>query len=79
LRKVCGPVNGQGLWGIGTNRELYKPLDPVAGMERSRLNWFGHVIRMNQTRLGNEMFERKPGDTREVGRAQTKMPRRCRE
>jgi hypothetical protein len=67
------------VWGVRTNRELYRNFDPVAGMERSRLDRFGHVIRTNQTRADNEMLESKPEDKRKVGRAQTKMPRRCRE
>ena len=39
----------QGIWRIRTNqelRELYKDLDIIADINKKRLEWIGHVVRL---------------------------------
>jgi len=51
LRKVHGTVVQQGIWRIRTNQELRKLceyLDIIACIQKKRLEWFGHVVRMDQ-------------------------------
>jgi hypothetical protein len=33
-------------------RELYKDLDILADIKKKRLEWIGHVVRMDQGRYG---------------------------
>jgi len=43
----------QGIWRLSTNqelRELYKDADITAGFKKKRLEWIGHVARMDQGR-----------------------------
>jgi hypothetical protein len=43
----------QGIWKLRTNQEfrkLYKDLYIVADMKKKRLEWIGHVVRMDQGR-----------------------------
>jgi len=52
LRKICGPTKENGQWRIETNEELrtkYKSQDIVTEIKIRRLEWLGHVIRMNET------------------------------
>jgi hypothetical protein len=58
--KIYGPVVGQGIWRIRTNqelRELYKDLEIVADTKKKRLEWVGHVVRMNQGGTFKKIFE----------------------
>jgi len=53
LRKIYGPTMEKGQWRIKTNLELmtkYKSQDIVTTIKTRRLEWIGHVIRMNETR-----------------------------
>jgi hypothetical protein len=61
MRKIYGPKKGNGLWRIETNLELmtkYKSQDIVTVTKIRRLEWIGHVIRMNETR-SVKIFEGK--------------------
>ena len=52
LRKIYGPTKKNGQWRIKTNAELitkYKSQDIVTVIKIRRLEWLGHVIRMNET------------------------------
>jgi hypothetical protein len=52
--------NGQ--WWIKTNSELmtkYKFQDIVTAIKIRRLEWLGHVIRMNEARIVKNIFEEK--------------------
>jgi hypothetical protein len=63
LRKVYGPVTEQGIWRIRRNeelRELYKAPDLVVDIKRKRLEWLGHVTRMDQRRVVKKIFDSKP-------------------
>jgi len=53
LTRICGLVVEQGIWIARINqemRELYKDLDTVAYIKKKRLEWIGHVVRMDQGR-----------------------------
>jgi hypothetical protein len=52
LRKIYGPTKKNGQWRIKTNAELmtkYKASDTVNVIKIRRLEWLGHVVRMNET------------------------------
>ena len=71
LRRIHGPVVEQGIWGIRTDqelRELYTDIDIAAGIEKKRLEWFGHVVGMDQGRTVKKIFESKPERSRRMGR-----------
>jgi len=62
LRKIYGPTKENGQWRIKTNTELmtkYKSQDIVTVIKVRRLEWLGHVIRMNETRSVKKIFEGK--------------------
>jgi len=62
LRKIYGSTKENGQWRIKTNTELitkYKSQHIVTVIKIRRLEWFGHVIRMNETRYVKKMFEGK--------------------
>ena len=47
---INGPVEEQGIWRIRTNqelRELYKDLDTAAAINKKRLEWIGHAVRID--------------------------------
>jgi hypothetical protein len=58
--------------------ELYKDLDTVARINKKRLEWIGHVVRMNQGRTVNKLMR---VNRREVQKAKTKneMAASCRD
>jgi hypothetical protein len=71
LRKVYGPVTEQGAWRIRRNeelRQLYKAPDLVVDIKMKRLEWLGHVIRMDQRRFVKKVFDSKPEGRRKVDR-----------
>jgi hypothetical protein len=54
LRKIYGPKCEQGIWRIRSNLEIqkmYKSPNIVTEFKVRRLEWLGHVIRMENTRL----------------------------
>jgi hypothetical protein len=62
LRKIYGPIKENGRWRIITNSELitkYKSQDIVTVIKIRRLEWLGHVIRMNETRSLKKIFDGK--------------------
>jgi len=63
LRRIYGPVVEQGVWRIGTNqelRELRKDLEILVDIKKKRLEWIGHVVRMDQGRTVKKVLESKP-------------------
>ena len=71
LRKIYGPTEENGQWRIKTNLELvtkYKSQDIVTVIKIRRLEWLGHVIRMNETRCVKKIFEGKLEGRRGRGR-----------
>ena len=66
-----GPTKENGQWRIKTNLELmtkYKPQDIVTVIKIRRLEWLGHVVRMNETRSVKKIFEGKLEGRRGRGR-----------
>jgi hypothetical protein len=76
LRKIYGPTKENGQWRIKTNSELitkYKSQDIVTVIKIGRLEWLGHVIRMNETdRPVKKIFEGKLEERRGKGRPRLK-------
>ena len=71
LGKIYGPTKENGQWRIKTNEELgskYKSQDNVTVIKIRRLEWFGHVIRMNETRSVKKVCEGKLEGRRGRGR-----------
>ena len=62
LRKIYGTTKENGQWRIKTNLDLitkYESQDIVTVIRIGRLEWLGHVIRMNETRSIKKIFEGK--------------------
>jgi hypothetical protein len=73
LRKIYGPTKENGQWRIKTNEELltkYKAPDIANVIKIRRLEWLGHVVRMNETR-SVKIFEGKLEGRR--GRGQPRL------
>ena len=71
MRKIYGPTKENGLWRIKTNEELmtkYKTPLILSILKIRRLEWLGHVIRMNETRSVKKIFEGKLEGRRGRGR-----------
>jgi hypothetical protein len=71
LRKICGPTKENGCWRIKMNheiREKFKSPDIISVMKLRRLEWLGHVMRMNETRVARKILDDKPGGKRRRGR-----------
>jgi transcription termination factor 2 len=71
LRKIYGPKSEQGVWRIRSNLEIqniYKSSDIVTEIKVRRLEWLGHVVRMEDTRLPKMVFNAKPEGRRGDGR-----------
>jgi hypothetical protein len=61
VRKIYRPTKENGQW-IKTNSELmekHKSLDTVTAIKIRRLEWLGHVIRMNEARTVKKIAEEK--------------------
>jgi len=62
LRKIYGPTKENGQWRIKTNEEWmakYIAPDVMNVIKIRRLEWFGHVVRINETRSVKKIFEGK--------------------
>jgi transcription termination factor 2 len=71
LRKIYGPKSEQGVLRIRSNVEIqnmYKLPDIVTEVKVRRLEWLGHVVRMEDTRLPEVVFNAKPEGRHGVGR-----------
>ena len=66
-RKECGEYK----YRIQELRELYEDLDIVADIKKKRLEWIGHVAKIDQGRTVKKIqkiFESKPEGSRRRGR-----------
>jgi hypothetical protein len=71
LRKIYGPKCEQGVWRIRTNLELqnvYRSPDIVMEIKVRRLEWLGHIIRMEGARMAKKVFVSKPEGRFDIGR-----------
>jgi hypothetical protein len=55
----------------------YKSQDTVTVIKIQRLEWLGHVIRMNETRSVKKILEGKLEGRRGRGRPRLKVDKRC--
>jgi hypothetical protein len=63
LRRIFGPTKENQIWRIKTKEELDKLIkckNIVNFIKAQRLNWFGHVQRMPDTRTVKKIFDWKP-------------------
>jgi hypothetical protein len=70
-RKIHGPRKEKRQWRIKTNLELmtnYKSQDIVNVIKIQRLEWLGHIIRMNEARALKKIFKGKLEGRRGRGR-----------
>jgi hypothetical protein len=68
LRKIYGPTKENGQW----RAELvtkYKSQDIITVIKIRRLEWLGHVIRMDETRSVKKIFKGKLEGRRGIGRS----------
>jgi hypothetical protein len=70
LRKICGLKSEQVVWRISNLeiQNMYKLPDIVTETKVRRVDWLGHVIRMEDSRLPKMAFNTKPEGRRGVGR-----------
>jgi hypothetical protein len=71
LRKIYGPTKENGCWRIKMNHEIqekFKSPDIISVIKLRRLEWLGHVMRMNETRVARKILDDKPGGKRRRGR-----------
>jgi len=79
LRKIYGPTKENGQWRIKINEELrtkHKYQDIVTVIKILRLEWLGHVSRMNETRCVKKIFGRKIRRKKRKRTTQTQVEKR---
>ena len=60
LRRIYGPLVEHGIWRVRNNqeiRELQKDPDIVGDIVKKKLEWIGHVVRMDQGRKVKKKLE----------------------
>ena len=71
LRKIFGPAYENGSWRIKTNEELDKLIkhgNIINFARAQRLGWYGHIERMEETRIAKAIHAWKPISKRPMGR-----------
>ena len=71
MRKMIGPTYENGSWRIKTNQELDKPIKQknIINFARAqRLGWYGHIERMQETRMVKAIHRWKPISKRPMGK-----------
>jgi hypothetical protein len=69
------PKCEQGVWRIRTNLELqnvYRSPDIATEIKVGRLEWLGHIIRMDGAHMAKKVFVSKPEGRRDIGRPKLK-------
>jgi transcription termination factor 2 len=75
LRKIFGPTNENGIWRIKTNKELDKIIkhkNMLNFIRAQRLEWLGHIERMQDTRMVKAIHSWKRVSKRPIGRPKTR-------
>jgi hypothetical protein len=72
LRKIFGPKNENGIWRLKTNQELDEIIKHKNIINFIRLSWFGHIERMQGTRMVKAIYCWKPISRRPIGRRKTR-------
>ena len=63
MRKECGPTYRNGSWKRKLNQEIcntFKTPDIVTVVKVRRLEWLGHVVRVDGERAVNKLLKGKP-------------------
>jgi len=71
LGKIFGPTYENGFWRIKTNQELDKIIkhkNTINFAGAQRLRWYGHMERMQETRMVKAIHSWKPISKRPTGR-----------
>jgi len=71
LRIIFGPTYENRSWRIKTNQELDKLIthkDIINFARAQRLGWYGHIERMQETRMVKAVHSGKPISKRPMGR-----------
>ena len=72
MRKIVGPTRSEdGYWRIKTNQEIndiLKGKNIIGFIKKQRLNWLGHVERMNEDNNVKKIYRWKPIAKRPIGR-----------
>jgi hypothetical protein len=75
LRRILGPVYEDDLgWRLGHNKELYEFYELLGGpdivkfIKFKRLQWAGHIVRMDNYRIPKKVLDGKFHGRRPVGR-----------
>ena len=69
LRKIFGPVNIDSIWRMQNNMEIDKlteGADIVRFIKAQRIEWLGHIQRMDQARPTRKLLDWRPVGTRPV-------------
>jgi len=75
LRTIFGPNNENGIWRINANQELdeiIKCKNIINFIRAKRLNWLGHIERMQGTTMVKAIYSWKPISRRPIGRPKTR-------
>jgi hypothetical protein len=75
LRRICGRTHERGCWLPRWNNELYslyKEPNIVEDIKIRRLEWAGHIIRMEEERIPKKVLNGYLHTTRPVGRPRTR-------
>jgi hypothetical protein len=67
LRNIYGPTYENGCWRIKMNQEIYNKFTSpniVTIIKGCRLEWLGHVVRMDGARVVKKLLEGKEGGGR---------------
>ena len=83
-KRILGPVyvNEKGNWRILNNKEIYASVKNPTIIETIRLNrlcWFGHVQRMEESRIPKRVYYMNLGTTRLRGRPRNRRQDEVRE
>jgi hypothetical protein len=71
LRRMYGPVCIKGTWRIRSNKKLenvYNTADFVTEIESRRIEWVGHVLRMESSRVLQKILNDRSKGKRSIGR-----------
>jgi len=75
LQRIYGPTHEGGYWRPRWNNELYSLYNEpniVKDIKIRRLEWAGHIIRMEEERIPKKVLNGKFHTTRPVGRPRTR-------
>ena len=58
LRKILGPRKAEEEFKLKSNTEIYKNIEKLSdAMRKRRLTFYGHLMRMDETRLTKKIFQ----------------------